>query len=130
VTSTLGTATGIKVPTLPAAKALAPKLAVRVPVMEAEPQRAATRVQSTKPKAAQPSAAATTVAPQPNAANPNAQAAPLQPTLPAPIPATTNQPSLVAEIWHHTEAVLQTIGHALGAAAGWVTRGLGSLLGW
>lgn len=126
VTSGPGTAIGVKLPTLRPAKALAPKLAERVPAMEA-PMVAA---HASAPKVAQPTAAPTTASPEPNAANPNAQAAPLQPTLPAPIPAATNQPSMVAQIWHATQGVLETIGHAMAAAAGWVSRGFGSILGW
>lgn len=131
MTSDLGSATGIKLPTHSAAKALAPKLAKRMPTMEAV--RVATKVtpQVASPKAAQPTAAPTTASPEPNAANPNnAQAAPLQPSLPVPIPPTTNQPSMIAQVWHATQGVLETIGHALAAAAGWVSRGFGSMLGW
>ncbi|GAC1386744.1 MAG: hypothetical protein NVSMB48_25670 [Marmoricola sp.] len=132
VTTGLGTATGIKLPTLRAAHPLAPKLAARVPTMEAAVHTVTRPAATTRTlKIAQPSASATPTAPEPNAAKPNdAQAAPLQPTLPVPIPATTHGPSLVAQIWHGTEGVLLTIGHALAGAAAWVGRGFGSMLGW
>lgn len=131
VTDGLGTATGIKLPTLHAARALAPKLAQRVPKMEAPSVATKATPQATTPKATKPTAAPTTAAPEPNAANPNnTQAAPLQPSLPVPLPPTASGPSLIAQIWHGTQGVLLTIGHAIAGAAGWVTRGFGSLLGW
>jgi hypothetical protein len=130
-TDDLGTATGIKLPTHADAKALAPKFAQRVPAMEA-PQ-AVTKVtpQATTPKVAKPTAASTTASPEPNAANPNnAQAAPLQPSLPVPLPPAASEPAMIAQIWHTTQGVLATIGHAIAGAAGWVSRGFGSMLGW
>lgn len=130
VSSQLGSATGIKLPTLPEARVRAPKLADRVPTMVVTPPHGTSSRAAIAPrKVAQPRATATTSAP--TAAAPQAQQAPLiQPALPNTIPTTVHEPSLITKIWNGAMGVLSTIGHALAAAAAWVGRAFGSMLGW
>lgn len=122
-----GTAAGIQAPTRSSARALAPQLAERVPTMEAPVKAAAPKKPSAKtsaaPQAAKPS-------PSTQAPAPIAQAVPLQPDLPLAARPATAEPSLVTKIWNSAQDVLETIGGALAAAAGWVGRGFGSMLGW
>lgn len=135
-----GTAAGIKPPVHAPAAPLAPKQADKVPTMVAKPAvatrtatsavTARTTTAPSAPPTAQPSAQPTLQAPYATPLAPQAQAAPLQPTLPLSAPHATAEPSLMTKLWQGTENALSAIGSALAAAAGWVGRGIGAMLGW
>ena len=95
---------------------------MEAPVKAAAPKKPSAKT-SAAPQAAKPS-------PSTQAPAPIAQAVPLQPDLPLAARPATAEPSLVTKIWNSAQDVLETIGGALAAAAGWVGRGFGSMLGW
>ena len=130
-TSPLGSATGIKAPTQPAARRLAPKLADRVPTMVTSARqtptdlvpRAQTRTKTLRK-------APTEVSSTPAATTPAPQAQLQQPSMPYNAPQVAAGPSLMTKLWNGAGSILAVIGHALAAAGAWVGRGFGALLGW